>query len=181
MLGTIYIVCFLTGLALALLRGVLAMFGADSNADFHPDGADVNVEADGESPGMGLLNLTVISTFVTVFGGAGVAMHYGVHTGPGASLGTAVASGFVLAFVMALIIRKIVANTQAGSEPVSVIGFTAEVITPIPAGGLGEVAYVAKGARYVAPAKEKVGGAVEKSSAVVIVEMAGATCVVQKK
>jgi hypothetical protein len=180
MLGTIYIICFLVGLGLALLRGALAMFGADTHADVHVD-TDVGADADGDSPGGGLINLTVISTFITVFGGVGALMHYTFKSGTEVGLAVATAGGFALAFAIGLIIRKIVTSTQAGSEPVNIVGLSAEVITPIPAGGLGEVAYVAKGARYVAPARAKDGGAIEKSAAATIVETAGATCVVEKK
>jgi len=180
MLGTIYVVCFLAGLGLALLRGALAMFGADTHPDVHLD-TDVGGDADGGSPGGGLINLTVLSTFITVFGGAGALMHYSFKAEAGTGLGVAVAAAFALSLLMALLLRKIVSSTQAGSEPTCVTGLTAEVITPIPAGGLGEIAYVAKGARYVAPAREKGGGAVDKSAAVVIVESAGATCVVEMK
>ena len=180
MLGTIYVICFLVGLGLALLRGALAMLGADTHPDVHVD-TDVGGDADGGSPGGGLINLTVVSTFVTAFGGAGALMHYTFKAGAAPGMGVAIVSALALAAVMALLLRKIVSSTQAGSEPRSVTGLTAEVITPIPAGGLGEIAYVAKGARYVAPAREKGGGAVEKSAAVVIVETAGATCVVEKK
>ena len=180
MLGTIYVVCFLVGLGLALLRGALAMFGADTHADIHVD-SDIGADGDGDSPGGGLVNLTVISTFITVFGGAGALMHYTFKAGAGPGLGAALAVAFSLAAVMALLLRKIVSSTQAGSETQSAKGMSAEVITPIPEGGLGEIAYVAKGSRYVSPAREKGGGAVGKSAAVVIVEMSGATCVVEKK
>ena len=180
MLGTIYLICFLVGLGLALLRGALAMFGADTHADIHVD-TEVGTDADGDSPGGGLINLTVISTFVTVFGGVGALMHYTFKSGAGVSLAVAAVGGLALALMIGLIIRKIVTSTQAGSEPVKITGLPAEVITPIPAGGLGEVAYVAKGTRFAAPARAKDGGAIEKSAAVTIVETAGATCVVEKK
>ena len=54
-----------------------------------------------------------------------------------------------------------------------IIGVVGEVITPIPEKGVGEIAYVQKGARYSAPAREQSGAPVPGGAAVKIVRVAG--------
>ena len=176
MLTTVYLICFLTGVLLALARAALSMFGGEMHGDFHgdmdhPDGA-------AEAGGLGLFNLTVISTFVTVFGGVGVLSVTQFHMGDAASLLTSTLTSLVASFGVYLGLRAILRQTQAGSEVQSVLGLRAEVVTPIPVDGMGEIAYVAKGTRYVSPAREKSGRAVGRGSVVTISDMAGAVCVV---
>jgi hypothetical protein len=57
-------------------------------------------------------------------------------------------------------------------------GAPAEVITPIPAGGLGEVAAMVRGQRYSGPAREADGKEVARGSLVTVKGMVGATMVV---
>jgi hypothetical protein len=48
------------------------------------------------------------------------------------------------------------------------VGHTATVITPIPAAGVGEIAYVQAGTRYTAPAREPNGVAIGNGQTVKI-------------
>ncbi|MFA6032784.1 MAG: hypothetical protein WC889_07805 [Myxococcota bacterium] len=180
MIGTIYIVCFLVGAGLTIARSLLSFMGGDTNDDFHPD-MSADADADGESPGMGLLNMTVISVFVSVFGGVGALMHYLAHAGTGLSLPVAAGGAFLTALLVGLLLNKIVSSTQAGSEPVSITGLPAMVITPIPENGLGEIAYVARGSRYTSAAREKNGEKVENNTPVKIIELSGSVCLVERK
>jgi hypothetical protein len=50
---------------------------------------------------------------------------------------------------------------------------TAEVITPIPEGGVGEIAYVQAGSRYSAPAREEQGRPVASGAVVRITRVVG--------
>jgi len=62
--------------------------------------------------------------------------------------------------------------------PAALAGSPAEVITPIPAGGVGEVAALVDGQRYTAPAREADGGALARGTAVTVVRMVGNTLLV---
>ncbi len=53
------------------------------------------------------------------------------------------------------------------------VGVVGEIITPIPEKGVGEIAYVKKGARYSAPAREQTGAPVPNGATVKIVRVAG--------
>jgi membrane protein implicated in regulation of membrane protease activity len=61
----------------------------------------------------------------------------------------------------------------------SLRGARAEVITPIPAGGIGEVAALVDGERYNSPAREADGREVPRGAQVVVQEMVGTTLVVK--
>jgi hypothetical protein len=53
------------------------------------------------------------------------------------------------------LLRSLFSHTQSSSESKvsSLAGQTATIITPIPANGVGEIAYVQAGTRYTAPAR----------------------------
>jgi membrane protein implicated in regulation of membrane protease activity len=65
----------------------------------------------------------------------------------------------VLALIIAAgvlwMFRQMFSRTQSSSESrvATLIGTVATVITPIPANGVGEIAYVQAGSRYTAPAR----------------------------
>jgi membrane protein implicated in regulation of membrane protease activity len=65
-------------------------------------------------------------------------------------------------------------KTQSSSEGHvgTLIGRTATVITPIPASGVGEIAYVQGGSRYTAPAREQNGVSVANGQTVKITRVA---------
>ena len=50
---------------------------------------------------------------------------------------------------------------------------TGTIITPIPAGGVGEIAYVQAGTRYTAPARDERGAPVPNGQTVRIVRIVG--------
>jgi hypothetical protein len=52
------------------------------------------------------------------------------------------------------------------------VGRTATVITPIPADGVGEIAYVQRGTRYTAPAREQNGKSVASGQTVKVTRIA---------
>ena len=58
------------------------------------------------------------------------------------------------------------------------MGARAEVLTPIPAGGIGEVAAMVEGQRFNAPAREVAGRAVVRGQVVTVTEMVGGTLLV---
>ena len=61
------------------------------------------------------------------------------------------------------------------------IGCEADVITPVPAKGLGEIAYTVKGIRSTLAAKSLEGCEIRRGTPVIIREIAGSVAVVQRK
>ena len=107
----------------------------------------------------GPLSPLILALFLTCFGLVGWAAMR-----PPLSLGwfsLAPAGGLALALAWSLmwIFNKVFARAERTSSPSAyeMIGLDAQVITPIPADGAGEIAYVVRGARYNAAARSDTG------------------------
>jgi membrane-bound ClpP family serine protease len=122
------------------------------------------------------LSPTVISTFLTGFGGGGMLAnsYFGLPLGKGVLV--ALLTGFVLSAGTFGVLAVLFKNTQAGSEFElgDMIGRSVEVITPIPANGTGEVAVVVKGTRVNGPARSVDGKAISRNMPVTVVRVVGA-------
>jgi membrane protein implicated in regulation of membrane protease activity len=116
-----------------------------------------------------------IATFITSFGGVGLIMKEALRAPSFLSLPVASGSGFVVAGIIFYFFYKIFQVTQASSEPTmeSVLDIEAEVITPIPANGVGEISYVVKGSRFTAPARAEEQEAIAKHAMVRITKVVG--------
>jgi len=162
----IFTVCFGTGLLFALVS-LVAGHLFETHAEFshggtsHPGGGHPGAHGGGGSglsamPGFAPLGPTTIATFITAFGGLGMIfvriepLHR--YSGFLAAWGAATIAGGVSLFFSALF-----RNLQGSSEGhvADLIGLEATVITPIPRGGVGEIAYVQSGSRYSAPARSE--------------------------
>lgn len=80
-------------------------------------------------------------------------------------------------------IVKFMFNAQSNSvfSLEDLIETEAEVLTPIPANGLGEIAYVINGVRCTLSARSLEGSGIERGSTVIIREIASNAAVVQQK
>ncbi len=165
--SAIYILCFLIGLGYAIFVGLAGhLFG----------GHDVSVHMDvGTDLPMSPLSPTVISTFLTGFGGGGMLAHsyFGLSLGKGVVV--AILTGALLSTGTFCVLAILFKNTQAGSEFAigDMVGRVVQVITPIPENGTGEVAVVVKGTRINGPARSVDGKAVSKNKAVAIERVVG--------
>jgi membrane-bound ClpP family serine protease len=177
-LGMFYISLLVIGFVYALVSGVLGWFADLGDGDVHVD-ASGHLDAGHPHPISG----TTIATFITGFGGGGVVAHYALRWPVLGSLGTAVASGLVVAAAAFAVLELIFSQTQAGSEfsVEETVGREAEVITPIPEGGVGEVAYITRGQREQGAARSADGSAIAKGSLVVIDKVLGPTLYVRRK
>ena len=156
----IYIICLGVGLVFTLISALFGhVFGGDHGDHGHVNGSGGHAEAgaDGsDMPGVSALSPTIIASFVTAFGGFGVILSQFEATKPPLISGPlAMLGGFVIAGCVLWLLRGIFSHTQSSSESkvASLVGQTATVITPIPANGVGEIAYVQAGTRYTAPAR----------------------------
>ena len=128
-------------------------------------------------PGMSPFSPVIISSFITCFGGLGMIFREIPATKvPYLSAPLSAAGALAIAAVLFYLLRSLFRATQSSSESrvADVIGVVGEVITPIPERGVGEIAYVQKGARYSASAREEAGAPVAQGRAVRIVRVAGA-------
>ncbi len=80
-------------------------------------------------------------------------------------------------------IVKFMFNSQSNSvfSMEDLVDTEAEVLTPIPVDGLGEIAYVINGARCTLSAKTVDGSSIERGSTVIIREIVSNAAVVQQK
>ncbi len=76
-----------------------------------------------------------------------------------------------MVWVFGFLFHKV--DVSSESRVATLVGMTATVITPIPADGVGEIAYVQAGSRYSAPARNERGTPVATGQTVKIVRIAG--------
>jgi membrane protein implicated in regulation of membrane protease activity len=178
----------------ALLGHLAEAFGVD-----HADGGDAGGAADAAygvtAEGHGAASTTAVgaSTFhfpffsplavATLFGSIGawgLIVKHGFRSGDGASLVIALPLAAATAYAVTYAAWRIVTQSRATSafRLADLVGASAEVLTPIPAGGTGEVAAAVGGQRVTGPAREAQGLAVPRGAFVTIVRVVGATLVV---
>jgi membrane protein implicated in regulation of membrane protease activity len=177
-IGLLYIGLLLFGVFFAILSGAMGWF-----SDIGDGGHDVQVDASGhlDAGHAHPVSGTTIATFITGFGAGGTLAHYLFHWQTGGSLAFATGSGLALAGAAYLVLDLIFSQTQAGSEFGSdaLIGRNAEVTTPIPENGAGEIAYDVKGQRETAAARTVDGAPLGRGKQVVIDHVTGSTLYVK--
>lgn len=175
----IYLICLGVGLVFTLLTAFFGHLFGGGGHDAHVGGSGGHAEAGADTsdmPGISIFSPTVITTFITSFGGFGIIFHEIPATSsvflsaPLSVLCAISTSGVVL-----LGLRQLFRATQGSSESKigELTGTLGHIITPIPANGVGEVAYVQGGSRYTAPAREETGVPVQSGAAVKIVRIVG--------
>lgn len=179
----IYIICLGVGFVFTMGSAIFGhLLGGGHEAAVeggHLEGAHGHAEAgmQGDNmPGVSPFSPMVIASFVASFGGLGIIFHEIPATQKAwASAPLALVGAFLIAYMLVWFLRKLFGATQGSSESklANIIGIVAEVITPIPENGVGEIAYVDRGTRYSAPAREETGALVAGGQAVKIVRVAG--------
>ena len=170
----VYLICFGVGLLFTLISALAShLFGGGHDAHVE-GGAGGHAEAGADShdmPGFSPLSPTIIASFVTAFGGLGMIFsRIEATSSPWISAPLALLGAFVIAAAVLALFRAIFRSTQSSSESQvgSLAGQSATVITPIPAGAVGEIAYVQGGTRYTAPAREENGAPIASGRTVKI-------------
>lgn len=156
----IYEVCLAVGLLFTIITAVVGHFFAHG-ADHVGTGGHAEAGYDQTGlPGISFFSPTVLACFVTAFGASGMVLSR-IHATESVwvSAPLALLSGVTIAFLAFLFFNWIFQKTQSSSESrvSSLLGQTASIITPIPANGVGEIAYVQGGTRYTAPARTESG------------------------
>ena len=185
-LGWGYLICLLLGLFYGVFAGLFAILGGHFGEHHGIESLGhtaTEVSEIGHQPGTvdsGLhltpLNPVVVSIFLVAFGGTGLAAMQ-LLDWKLASLAVATPSAVVLAAITFAIFDKLFSVTQGSSDPAQqeIVGKQAEVITPIPANGLGEIAYTRRGSRFTAAARSASGVAVAKNAIVTVTRIVGHT------
>lgn len=122
----------------------------------------------------------VLAITLMSFGGTGI-IFTSVLTWELWSLIPASASAVVMGGATFLLFWAIVRKVQASSCPkmAELIGIEAECTTPIPQDGVGEIAYVARGARFNARARSESGKPISSHAIVTITKWVGTTAIVK--
>ena len=122
-----------------------------------------------------------LATLCAAIGAWGLIAQFGFGLGGDRSLLVAIPAAFVTAYLVSWASWRMVSGSR-GTSAISLsalAGSPAEVTTPIPAGGVGEVAALVDGQRFSAPARDEEGGAVARGTAVTVVRMVGNTLLVK--
>jgi membrane protein implicated in regulation of membrane protease activity len=176
----IYIFCLVVGFVFTLGSAIFGhAFGGGHDVG-HVDGSGGHAEAAGgdssDMPGISVLSPLVIACYLTAFGGLGILFHQVPAThDPWISAPLALVGAAIIAWAIVWFLRKIfrAADSTSESRVADLVGLVAQVITTIPEGGAGEIAYVQRGSRYSAPARVEGSGAIPNGHAVKIVRIVG--------
>lgn len=174
----VYFICLGFGLIFTVLCLVFGHFfgGHDVDSDVGTGGHAEAGFADSGVPALSFFSPTVLATFVTAFGAIGSVLsridatsNVWISAPLSALGGLGIASAAL--FVFNLAFRK----TQGSSESKvgKLVGHEANVISPIPQDGVGEIAYIQGGSRYNAPARTENGVAVGSGKMVRIKKIVG--------
>ena len=157
MTNIIYGICLVVGLIFTLISVMVGHFFGSGE---HVAGSGGHVEAGADSsdaPGISIFSPTIIASFITAFGGFGLIFTQFHKDKCAGNQRAALACSAVWWWQAALFVflRSVFRHTQSSSEShvAQLIGAEANVITPIPENGVGEIAYVVGGTRYSAPAR----------------------------
>ncbi|MFB0533849.1 MAG: hypothetical protein ACETWR_02590 [Anaerolineae bacterium] len=126
------------------------------------------------------LSPITIASFITAFGSFGLLAVYLFNVSDRFSLLWAGGGGLVVAIIAHFAFGYFLIAPQGSSEVTArdILGLTAEVITPIPADGVGQVAFVAQGRRVTFSARSAGGVPVPKNTLVSIESFTGSVAVV---
>jgi len=176
----VYLACFCFGLFFVILSALLGhLFGDHGGSGESDVGAGGHADAGFENsgmPGISPFSPTTLSSFITAFGGFGVIFTQIQATRSlWASLPLSLVCATVVAVGVFFFFNWIFRSLQSSSESrvAELAGHDATVITPIPAGGVGEIAYIQGGTRYTAPAREQTGAAIGNGQSVKISRIVG--------
>lgn len=194
MLTLVYVALAVLGCGYVVFASLFGMFsdGGDAVHDA-AGGADVayGVEAGGHGSAAAdaasaavfhfpLFSPLALATFFGALGGYGLIAKAGLDVSDGMSLAIAVPASLVTAYLVTFGSWKLVNASRGSSQirPGDLVGAIGEVITPIPAGGMGEVAAMVGGQRFTSPARSIDGAAVPRGAVVEVRQLAGGTLLV---
>jgi membrane protein implicated in regulation of membrane protease activity len=172
----VYLFCLVVGFIFVLGSAILGQFGGDHG---HVSGSGGHAEAgadSSDSPGVSFFSPIIMAAFVTAFGAFGLTFtQFEATKSPFISASLSAVGAFAISGLLVSVLGKIFRASDSSSESrvASLVGQVATVISPIPEGAVGEIAYVQAGTRYTAPAREQTGKAIANGQAVTIKRIVG--------
>jgi membrane protein implicated in regulation of membrane protease activity len=171
-------------------------FGGEGHGDAGPHGGDAHmdygVDASGHASASAhaphaaefhfpFFSPLALATLFACIGGYGLIALYGFRTSDASSILAAIPAAVATAYLITYAGWRIVGSSRGSSQIrlQDLAGAHAEVITPIPKDGLGEVAALVGGQRYTAPAREAHGREVPRGAQVTVLKMVGSTLLVE--
>jgi membrane protein implicated in regulation of membrane protease activity len=127
------------------------------------------------------LSPTALAALAGAVGAFGLIALYGFQTSDATSLLVALPAGFVFTYAVTYVAWRVLKGSTGTTtvRPEDLVGAAAEIITPIPAGGVGEAAALVHGERFTAAAREVDGLDTPRGAIVTVVRYAGATLYVR--
>jgi hypothetical protein len=196
-------IVYLALLGVGIIYAVLILIGTElhdihlphlphiPSLDLHVDGHDIGTgsvpdighagpEVDTTSLHLPSLSPITIASFITAFGAFGLIGLGLFDATVRGSLGWAVGGGLVIAVIAHFAFGYFLIAPQGSSEVRmrDIQGNQAEVITPIPADSVGEIAFVAQGGRITYTAKSNNHQAISRGTTVIIDNVIGGVAIV---
>jgi hypothetical protein len=183
----LYLVLLILGLVYALflmIGGQLGADGGDMDHDINLGGGhDAGVHVgDADHPhGLSPISPLTIATFVTAFGATGLIATGLFKASDRGSLIWAALGGILFSAIIYAGFTYIFIKPQGSSEVrvADLAGTSAEIITPIPENGLGEIAFVAQGGRVTCSARHFQNGKVARGTPVRILRVVAGVAYVE--
>jgi membrane protein implicated in regulation of membrane protease activity len=124
---------------------------------------------------------SALATLCGSVGAIGLIAIFGGGLSDRASLLIALPGGMLFTYIVTYAAWRLLVSSVGTTAitPPDLVGVQAEILTPIPAGGVGEAAAFVRGQRFTAPAREVDGEAVPRGAVVSVVRLAGATLIVR--
>ena len=121
-----------------------------------------------------------LATLFGALGGWGLILRHGARVSDATSLVIAIPLAVATAYAVTYAAWRMVTASRGSISyrMTDLIGASAEVLTPIPAGGIGEVAALVGAQRHSGPARERDGREVPRGTVVKVVQVVGGTLLV---
>ena len=173
----IYAICLVVGLVFTVVSVLAGHFFGGHDAHVVGSGGHAEAGADSsDMPGISIFSPTVIASFVTAFGGFGLIFtQFDATSKTVVSAPLSIFCALLVAGALYKFLSAVFSHTQSSSEShiARIAGTEATIVTPIPANGVGEIAYVVSGSRYTAPARMENGTPVGAGRLVKITRVVG--------
>ncbi len=189
---------YLAFLGIGIIYAVIILIGGALH-DIHVPGLDIHIAgheighghidvapgASVDHPSVRIPSLSpiTVASFVTAFGAFGL-ISLGLFTvTQQVSLAWAVIGGLVIAIIAHFAFGYFLIAPQGSSDVKysDIVGAVGEIITPVPADSVGEVAFVAQGGRITYTAKSATGKPIPRGATVIIENVSGGVVVVRPK
>ena len=178
----IYLVLLVLGLIYTIFLLLTGHIGGETDMDL--GGHDVHVEggADG-THGISPISPLTLATFVSAFGAIGLVSTGLFDASERISLVWAALGGLLFSVLVYFAFTYLFIKPQGSSEVrvAELAGHSAQVITPIPVEGLGEVALVSQGGRVTYSARSLKGVAIERGATVRVIRVSSGIAYVEEE